>query len=89
LAGLEYRGVAQLASAPALGAGGRKFESSHPDQKGVAMGYETTGFGGKDKFTGPDGKEYSLNNPEEEETEAVESVKKRKKKDSKPENEEQ
>lgn len=26
------RGVAQLASAPALGAGGRRFESSHPDQ---------------------------------------------------------
>ena len=27
-----YRGVAQLASAPALGAGGRRFESFHPDQ---------------------------------------------------------
>lgn len=28
----EYRGVAQLASALAWGARGRKFESSHPDQ---------------------------------------------------------
>ena len=26
-----YRGVAQLASAPRLGRGGRRFESSHPD----------------------------------------------------------
>ena len=26
------RGVAQLASAPRSGRGGRKFESSHPDQ---------------------------------------------------------
>lgn len=26
-----YRGVAQLASAPAWGAGGRWFESTHPD----------------------------------------------------------
>src|SRR5678815_3708333 len=28
---LVYRGVAQLGSAPALGAGGRRFESSRPD----------------------------------------------------------
>ena len=27
-----YRGVAQLASAPALGAGGRRFESFYPDR---------------------------------------------------------
>jgi hypothetical protein len=27
-----HRGVAQSGSAPALGAGGRRFESSHPDQ---------------------------------------------------------
>ena len=27
----SHRGVAQLVSAPALGAGGRKFESCHPD----------------------------------------------------------
>ena len=28
---VQYRGVAQLGRAPALGAGGRWFESSHPD----------------------------------------------------------
>ena len=28
----HHRGVAQLASAPRLGRGGRRFESSHPDQ---------------------------------------------------------
>ncbi len=28
---LSFRGVAQLASAPALGAGGRRFESGRPD----------------------------------------------------------
>ena len=28
---LYYRGVAQLASVPRSGRGGRKFESSHPD----------------------------------------------------------
>ena len=28
-----HRGVAQLASAPALGAGGPQFESAHPDQE--------------------------------------------------------
>lgn len=27
----HHRGVAQLASAPRLGRGGRRFESSHPD----------------------------------------------------------
>jgi hypothetical protein len=27
-----FRGVAQLASAPRLGRGGRRFKSSHPDQ---------------------------------------------------------
>ncbi len=27
-----YRDVAQLGSAPAWGAGGRRFKSSHPDQ---------------------------------------------------------
>ena len=27
----SFRGVAQLASAPALGAGGRRFESGHPE----------------------------------------------------------
>lgn len=30
-----YRGVAQLASAPALGAGGPPFESEYPDKKGA------------------------------------------------------
>ena len=29
----HHRGVAQLASAPRLGRGGRRFESSHPDHK--------------------------------------------------------
>ena len=29
----ENRGVAQLASVPAWGAGGRPFESDHPDRK--------------------------------------------------------
>ena len=29
---IKKRGVAQLASAPALGAGGRGFKSLHPDQ---------------------------------------------------------
>ena len=29
---LNYRGVAQLARASALGAEGRRFESCHPDQ---------------------------------------------------------
>lgn len=28
---IKFRGVAQLASAPRSGRGGRKFESSHPD----------------------------------------------------------
>ena len=28
----RQRGVAQFGSAPALGAGGQRFESSHPDQ---------------------------------------------------------
>ena len=28
----HYRDVVQLARTPALGAGGRRFESSHPDQ---------------------------------------------------------
>ena len=31
---LKHRGVAQLASALAWGARGRKFESSHPDETG-------------------------------------------------------
>jgi hypothetical protein len=30
----KKRGVAQLASVPAWGAGGRPFESDHPDKKG-------------------------------------------------------
>ena len=29
---IKHRGVAQLASAPRSGRGGRKFESSHPDK---------------------------------------------------------
>ncbi len=29
---IEYRGVAQPGSAPAWGAGGRRFKSSRPDQ---------------------------------------------------------
>ncbi len=31
LSAWQRRGVAQMASAPALGAGGREFESPHPD----------------------------------------------------------
>lgn len=30
---LNHRGVAQLGRAPALGAGGRRFKSCHPDHK--------------------------------------------------------
>ena len=30
--GMVFRDVVQLARTPALGAGGRRFESSHPDQ---------------------------------------------------------
>ncbi len=29
----QYRGVAQPGSAPEWGSGGRRFKSSHPDQK--------------------------------------------------------
>ena len=37
-----YRGVAQPGSAPALGAGGRWFKSSRPDQKFLSVGLERT-----------------------------------------------
>ena len=37
LPGHLSRGVAQLASAPRSGRGGRKFESSHPDKKNLAF----------------------------------------------------
>ena len=33
----EQRDVAQLASAPALGAGSRGFESRHPDESSVVL----------------------------------------------------
>lgn len=33
------RGVAQLASAPALGAGGPVFESQYPDKKGMCIAH--------------------------------------------------
>ena len=35
----DRRGVAQLGSAPALGAGGPRFESGHPDHVLVARGF--------------------------------------------------
>ena len=34
---MTERGVAQSGSAPALGAGGRRFESCHPDKKIKAL----------------------------------------------------
>ena len=37
------RGVAQLVSVPALGAGGRQFESDHPDKR-KALRESGTGF---------------------------------------------
>ena len=48
----EHRGVAQLASALAWGARGRKFESFHPDEKKREMisslffSYQITGYRG-------------------------------------------
>ena len=38
---IKLRGVAQLARAPALGAGGRWFESSHPDHQASLVGSPT------------------------------------------------
>ena len=37
----HHRGVAQLASAPRLGRGGRRFKSSHPDHKYLCLSYKT------------------------------------------------
>ena len=44
---VPYRGVAQLGSATALGAVGRWFESSHPDQIGVSSNGKTQVFGAR------------------------------------------
>ncbi len=41
---LEARGVAQLGSAPALGAGGRPFKSARPDHAPVAQVERATAF---------------------------------------------
>src|SRR5713226_1150458 len=42
--GLQSRGVAQPGSAPALGAGGRWFESSRPDQQIARNGRSSLGI---------------------------------------------
>ncbi len=39
------RGVAQPGSAPALGAGGRRFKSSRPDHRNAEFGMRTAEFG--------------------------------------------
>ena len=52
--------MAQLASAPRLGRGGRRFKSSHPDQDRNDMGQETMGPGNFEQIVEMNGEKYRV-----------------------------